>query len=182
MRFYLAGYVFLEILVFFLIGKWIGFGWTILLYLGLMAFGILMTTVLTRTLLARALQTARRTASASSITSQVVLNFFGILFLLIPGVVSTVLGLLFIIPPTQRVLGRLISAATLAIVKRRLSAVIVRISGPGATGGTPDAFSRGTGPSSARPGDTTGWGDVIDHRDDEFDNPDFTSHDVDKRA
>lgn len=181
MRFYLAGYIFLEILVFFLIGQWIGFGWTILLYLGLMAFGFFLTLVLTRTLLIRAMNTARRTASASTITSQVVLNFFGIIFLLIPGVVSTILGLLFVFPPTQAALGSLIGAATIAVAKRRLSNIMVRIYGPegtgtgvaGATGTAAHGGSvHGTSSDSHRPGEPKGWGEVIDHRDDEFDDRD----------
>jgi UPF0716 protein FxsA len=125
----LAGLVLLvlvEIAAVVAVAHWIGIGWTLLLLLGVGLLGVL--------LLRREGSRAWRGFSTAVAQGRPpgrealdgVLILLGALLIAFPGFVSDVLGLLCILPPTRRLLGRVLVGWALT----RGRATIVRVRSP----------------------------------------------------
>jgi UPF0716 protein FxsA len=109
-----------EIAVFVLLGRWIGFGWTVLLLLAASLLGVL----LLRREGMRAWRRFRAAAEAGRPPGEQVtdglVGLGGGLLLAVPGLVSGAAGLLVVLPPVRRWARRRVQAAT----ERRVSAVV----------------------------------------------------------
>lgn len=134
------------------VSSWIGFGWTLLLLLG--------TTLLGGWLVRREGARAWRQFSAAVAEGRPpgraaldgMLILLGGLLVLLPGFVSDVLGLLCLLPPTRRLLGRALVGWALT----RGRATVVRVRATRGPAGTP-------GPQPGQPGQPgPGAGRVIE--------------------
>jgi UPF0716 protein FxsA len=113
-----------EVAVVAVVSSWIGFGWTLLLLLG--------TTLLGGWLVRREGARAWRSFSGAVAEGRPpgraaldgVLILIGGLLVLLPGFVSDVLGLLCLLPPTRRLLGR--ALVGWALTRGRATVVRVR--------------------------------------------------------
>ena len=113
-----------EVAVVAVVSSWIGFGWTMLLLLG--------TTLLGGWLVRREGARAWRSFSGAVAEGRPpgraaldgVLILIGGLLVLLPGFVSDVLGLLCLLPPTRRLLGR--ALVGWALTRGRATVVRVR--------------------------------------------------------
>ncbi|HZB47637.1 MAG TPA: FxsA family protein, partial [Mycobacteriales bacterium] len=113
-----------EVAVVALVSSWLGFGWTLLL--------LLATTLLGGWLVRREGARAWRSFSAAVAEGRPpgrtaldgVLILLGGLLVLLPGFVSDVLGLLCLLPPTRRLLGR--ALVGWALTRGRATVVRVR--------------------------------------------------------
>jgi UPF0716 protein FxsA len=134
-----------EVAVVAVVSSWIGFGWTLLLLLG--------TTLLGGWLVRREGSRAWRSFSAAVAEGRPpgraaldgMLILIGGLLVLLPGFISDVLGLLCLLPPTRRLLGR--ALVGWALTRGRATVVRVRAS---------------RGPAGAPPTPPTGPGRVIE--------------------
>jgi UPF0716 protein FxsA len=165
----------IEIAVLIAVGKVIGVGWTVALILGTSVLG----GWLLRTQGARAWRAFRADVNAGrppgNAATDGLLVLAGGMFMLVPGLVSDVIGLVLIAPPTRR----LARTAVLAVVTRRMSStaatslfgprrVRVRTGGAygegSAAGGHPASGPSGVGPSGVGPvgGPEAIEGEIID--------------------
>lgn len=142
-------YVVVELLAFILLGKWLGFGWTILLYLGLFILGVAIAAWQMRVLTVRVLRDRR---SPGKLTGDAALSAFGALLVALPGVVTGVVGILFMLPPTRSLARRSMGTA--------LRAKVTRLGG--------ESFIVSSRASDPQVRNIPGWGEVIDHRSEEF--------------
>ena len=151
----------IEIAVLIAVGKVIGVGWTVALILGTSVLG----GWLLRTQGARAWRAFRSEVNAGrppgNAATDGLLVLVGGMFMLVPGLVSDVIGLVLIAPPTRR----LARTAVLAVVTRRVSSSTatslfgprrVRVRYGAGSGGAYDAGSApggygGSGPSGGGP-------------------------------
>jgi len=109
-----------EFAVFVAVGRWIGFGWTILLVLAASALGL----VLLRREGMRAWRGFRSAVDAGrppgiQVTDGLV-GLAGGLLLAVPGLVTGAVGLLLVVPPVRRLARRQVQAAA----ERRVSAMV----------------------------------------------------------
>ncbi|MDN6704828.1 FxsA family protein [Corynebacterium glyciniphilum] len=155
-------YIVAEILVFFLLGSWIGFGWTILLVLATFIGGMMLAGWQFRELVRRSM-TDR--AHPGQLTADAALSAVGAVLVALPGLVTAVLGIVLLLPPTRSLVRRGLGGA----LRRRITSF----------GGA--SFTTVSGVSMPQTKDVDGWGEVIDHRADEFDDRD-DSNDRDDRA
>lgn len=148
-------YVVIELLAFMLLGQWLGFGWTILLYLAMFILGILIAMWQMRALTARVLRDRR---SPGKLTGDAALSAFGAMLVALPGLVSGVIGIFFMLPPTRSLVRRTMGSA--------MRAKITQLGG--------ESFVVTSRFSQPEVRDMPGWGEVIDHRTEEFgdDEPD----------
>jgi len=125
-----------EVAVVVTVSSWIGFGWTLLL--------LLVTTLLGGWLVRREGVRAWRSFSGAVAEGRPpgraaldgVLILLGGLLVLLPGFVSDVLGLLCLLPPTRRLLGR--ALVGWALTRGRASVIRVRAGrGPAGAPGPP---------------------------------------------
>lgn len=148
----LAIYFVVEILAFVAVGSWIGFGWALLALGGLFFAGVLIASVEVRRLTERAMADAREVsdmrdeeqarralASAGTMVADSAMLMVGSVLLALPGFVTSVLGLLCIIPPTRAVLKKIGGGAMLAWFEKMSTdgMIIVQrrgVSFPGAPG------------------------------------------------
>jgi UPF0716 protein FxsA len=87
-----------------------------------------------------------------------VLVFVGGLFLILPGVISDVIGVLLLLPFTRK----LVSRALRSYLERKLRTGAITVQGVGIPGFQPGGFQPGGGPGEARPRPYGyGSGDVI---------------------
>jgi UPF0716 protein FxsA len=122
-----------EVAVVAVVSAWIGFGWTLLL--------LLATTLLGGWLVRREGARAWRSFSAAVAEGRPpgqaaldgMLILIGGLLVLLPGFVSDVLGLLCLLPPTRRLLGRALVGWALT----RGRATVVRVRSTRGPGGPP---------------------------------------------
>lgn len=147
---FLLGYLLIELVTFIALGWAIGFGWALLVVLGLFILGIAVAMWQMRSLATRVTQ---RTDRPGALTGDAALSCVGAVLVALPGIVSSVLGLLFLLPPTRSLLRRSISARAQRALQNFGGSSFITVSGFGA-------------PQSK---DIPGWGQVIDHRDDESD-------------
>lgn len=117
-------YVVVEVAALWAVASWIGVGWAILLVMLGTAAGVIAFGTQTRRLvesLSRG-RTGERASGARGPARQLAegsLSATGVGLLLVPGLVTSVLGLLLLLPPTRRLLG----PAVVALGMRRLSVV-----------------------------------------------------------
>jgi UPF0716 protein FxsA len=130
-----------EVAVVAVVSSWIGFGWTLLLLLG--------TTLLGGWLVRREGARAWRSFSAAVAEGRPpgraaldgVLILIGGLLVLLPGFVSDLLGLLCLLPPTRRLLGRALVGWALT----RGRATVVRVRATRGPAGAPPPWPPGAG-------------------------------------
>ncbi|KAB1503620.1 FxsA family protein [Corynebacterium sp. 320] len=144
-------YLIVEALAFYLVGKWIGFGWTVLLLVALFVVGMFLAAQQIRAIAVRALNC---TEQPGKLTADAALSVVGALAVALPGLVTSVLGVLLLIPTTRAIARRIMGSAARAALARFGGSAFVTATRYGA----PEASNR-----------IPGWGEVIDHRDDEFD-------------
>lgn len=116
-----VAYLVLEAVVFYLVALWIGVGWALLAFFGLMVVGGLFGMSQLRSVAGRAAQaahTAQDTGSTGTNAAQVRpgrtagdlgLIMAGTLLAATPGFVTGIIGLLFIFPPTRTLLRRFVA-------------------------------------------------------------------------
>jgi UPF0716 protein FxsA len=102
-RLLLFGYPLLELLTAYFVAQWIGWGWTLLLLLAGFPIGF--------AIMRNASDAAMRDLSSAQNGTEVdagrhALTFVGGLLFLVPGFWSDLLGLLLVLPPTQRLRRR----------------------------------------------------------------------------
>lgn len=98
MPMYILTYFLVEALAFFLVAKAIGVGWALLAIFALMALGGALATLALRSELAKA---ARGRTSMGKLAGDSALLMVGWAFCIIPGFMSSLLGLLLIFTPTR---------------------------------------------------------------------------------
>ncbi|MGJ4049533.1 FxsA family protein [Corynebacterium macclintockiae] len=140
MQFLPAAYLVVEVIAFILLGQWIGWLWALLLLLGLFVLGIAVATWQMRELTVRALQ---HNDQPGKLSADMALSMVGAVGVAVPGIVSSFLGLLFLIPPTRTVIRKMLGQAA----RRSL-----------------ESFGVTTYSRVNRIQDSNGWGEVIDHR------------------
>lgn len=145
-----AAYLIVEIIAFILLGMWLGFGWALLLVFALFVAGMIVSAWQIRSLAQRA---ASQKDNPGKITADAALSVVGSLGVALPGVVSSIFGLLLLLPPTRALTRKLIGSAA----RRGLERI----------GGSAFTTATAYGAPQAR-NHIPGWGEVIDHRDDEF--------------
>lgn len=146
-------YIVVEILVFFLLGTWIGFGWTILLVLATFIGGMLLAGWQFRELVRRSMTDA---SHPGRLTADAALSAVGAVLVALPGLVTAVFGIVLLLPPTRSLVRRGLGGA--------LRSKITEFGGA--------SFTTVSGVSMPQTRDVDGWGEVIDHRADEFDGDD----------
>ncbi|OFT90318.1 FxsA family protein [Corynebacterium sp. HMSC28B08] len=146
---FLLGYLLIELVAFLALGWAVGFGWALLIVLGLFILGIAVAMWQMRSLATRV---AQRTDRPGALTDDAALSCVGAVFVALPGLVSSLLGLLLLLPPTRALVRRIISVRAQRALQNFGGSSFVTVSGFGA-------------PQSKN---VPGWGEVIDHRDDEF--------------
>ncbi|WP_296214548.1 FxsA family protein [Corynebacterium sp. YSMAA1_1_F7] len=140
MQFLPAVYLVVEIIAFILLGVWIGWGWALLTVLGLFVLGIILATWQMRELTVRALQ---QSDNPGKLSADMALSVVGAVCVAVPGVVSSFLGLFFLIPPTRTLIRKGLGQAARRSLERFGVTTYTRVN---------------------RIQNTGGWGDVIDHR------------------
>lgn len=146
---FLLGYLLIELVAFLALGWAVGFGWALLIVIGLFILGIAVAMWQMRSLATRVTQ---RTDRPGALTGDAALSCVGAVFVALPGLVSSLLGLLLLLPPTRALVRRIISVRAQRALQNFGGSSFVTVSGFGA-------------PQSKN---VPGWGEVIDHRDDEF--------------
>ncbi|WP_158726516.1 FxsA family protein [Tomitella fengzijianii] len=134
-------YLVVEIAAVWAVTAWIGFGWAILLVMSGTAAGVIALSVKTRRWAESVSQarTAQDRARADGPRKPMQaladgsLTATGIGMLMVPGLVTSVAGLLFLFPPTRRVL----SPAVVALGLRRFPVIGVVAARSTRTGGAP---------------------------------------------
>ena len=140
MQFLPAVYLVVEIIAFILLGVWIGWGWALLLLLGLFVLGIALATWQMRELTVRALQQKGR---PGELTADMALSMVGAVGVAVPGIVTSFLGVFFLIPPTRTLIRKMLGQAARRSLER---------------------FGVNTYSRVSHIQNSGGWGDVIDHR------------------
>lgn len=101
-----------EVVVFVAVGRWIGFGWALLLLVGSGVAGLVALRVVGlstwRRLREQAVTRGSGAAQAREALAGVGVRILGAMLLILPGFVSSVAGALLLVPPLGRVVGRLI--------------------------------------------------------------------------
>lgn len=151
-------YIVIEILVFVLVGQWIGFGWTVLLVLATFIGGMVLAGWQFRELVRRSM-TDR--AHPGRLTADAALSAVGAVLVALPGLFTAVLGILLLLPPTRAVVRRLLGGA----LRSRITSF----------GGA--SFTTVSGVSMPQTRDVDGWGEVIDHHSNEFGDDDQDDRD-----
>lgn len=103
----LLPYILVEFLAFYLLATWLGLGWAILVLI-IAFFGGLFLAAYEMRSISRALAT-NPNLNAGRAAGNYGLVGTGALLLALPGVVTTFLGLLFIIPPTRALIRRFLA-------------------------------------------------------------------------
>lgn len=153
-------YVVVEVLVFFLVGKWLGFGWAF--------FGVLVTPIIGVMLAGGAFRRLRqripsqRSApkTTDTFTADMAVTVLTGALLVIPGIFTFILGLLMFLPPVRGLVSSLLGE-TLGLRVMTIGERFTRSRRTRTAAGDADA----TGADHGGPAD---WGEVIDHRSDEF--------------
>ncbi|MEJ9080941.1 FxsA family protein [Gordonia malaquae] len=155
-RLLLAGYVVVEIAAFAALTYFLGFGWALLITLGAAAVGFAVLGRRARGLTADLRRASRREPTDGEPASDAALFAGAALFTILPGVVSTMVGLVLMTPPVRRMLAPAVERSLV----RRASFVVA---------GVPSGMGR-------RYVDGTVEGDVVDQTSDVVDitprNPD----------
>jgi len=140
MQFLPAVYLVVELIAFILLGVWIGWGWALLILLGLFVLGLALATWQMRELTVRALSQNDR---PGALTADMALSMVGAVGVAVPGIVSSFLGIFFLIPPTRTLIRKMLGQAARRSLERFGVTTYTRVN---------------------RIQNSGGWGDVIDHR------------------
>lgn len=161
-RFAFAIYVIVEVLAVAIVGAAIGAGWTIILLIAGSAAGMVLFAAQARKVIDGIGQVSRGERTASGMVADSTLGAAGVSLLLIPGLVTSLLGILALLPPTRWLLRPLV----LAIARRRSPMVANLVGEKGAAGPLDNGFEEfvrrqsagGPGPS----GHVVVDGEVVD--------------------
>jgi UPF0716 protein FxsA len=104
-RLLIFGYPLLEIATIYVVALWIGWGWTLLLVLAGIPIGFAVMRNAGDAAM-RDMEKAARTGEPIADSGRHALTFVGGLMFLIPGFWTDLLGLLLVLPPTQRLFRR----------------------------------------------------------------------------
>ncbi|MGV0383961.1 FxsA family protein [Corynebacterium sp. 22_2729] len=140
MQFLPAVYLVVELIAFILLGVWIGWGWALLILLGLFVLGLALATWQMRELTVRALSQNDR---PGALTADMALSMVGAVGVAVPGIVSSFLGIFFLIPPTRTLIRKMLGQAARRSLERFGVTTYTRVN---------------------RIQNSGGWGEVIDHR------------------
>lgn len=140
MQFLPAVYLVMELIAFILLGVWIGWGWALLILLGLFVLGLALATWQMRELTVRALSQNDR---PGALTADMALSMVGAVGVAVPGIVSSFLGIFFLIPPTRTLIRKMLGQAARRSLERFGVTTYTRVN---------------------RIQNSGGWGEVIDHR------------------
>lgn len=140
MQFLPAVYLVVELIAFILLGVWIGWGWALLILLGVFVLGLALATWQMRELTVRALSQNDR---PGALTADMALSMVGAVGVAVPGIVSSFLGIFFLIPPTRTLIRKMLGQAARRSLERFGVTTYTRVN---------------------RIQNSGGWGDVIDHR------------------
>lgn len=114
-RFAFAIYIVVEVLAIAAVGSAIGAGWTIILLIAGSGLGMLLFAAQTRKVIDGIGKVSRGERTASGVVADSTLGAAGVGLLLIPGLVTSIIGILALLPPTRWLLRPLV----LAIARRR---------------------------------------------------------------
>ncbi|WP_225990275.1 FxsA family protein [Corynebacterium sp. 11A] len=106
-------YIVGEILAFYLVGRWIGFGWAILLLGLLFILGFVFANYEMRAIVRRAASNPTA-ARPGQVVGDYGLLFAGLVGVALPGYITSITGLLCILPPTRAVIRRVMARTTMA--------------------------------------------------------------------
>jgi UPF0716 protein FxsA len=148
-------YVLVELAVVVALASTIGFGWTLLIVLAMFFGGLAVAGSQIKRQIQR-LQSGRLTTPQGAVTDGALIAL-GTVLMVAPGLVTSALGLLLLLPPTRAVARPVLTAMAARSISRRVPLVTVVSTGPG-------GFATDT-PSSP-PGDYID-GEVIDVTEDE---------------
>ncbi|BBX73294.1 FxsA family protein [Mycobacterium shinjukuense] len=127
----LLGYAVVELMVLVGLAATIGFGWTALVLLGTFLLGVTVLAPLGGLQLARRLLRLRSGAPRSALGDGFLISVASVL-VLVPGVATTALGLLLLVPPVRAVACTgLAAAATRGLLGHAPSAADVPVGGDG---------------------------------------------------
>lgn len=128
-RLAIVAYLVVEIAAFWALTHFLGFGWALLITIGAAAVGFAVLGRRARTLTADLRRATRREPTDARPAGEGVLFAGAALFTILPGVVSTVVGLILMTPPARRVLRPAVEAGMIRRASRLVSGV--RASGLG---------------------------------------------------
>ncbi|MBF0582044.1 MULTISPECIES: FxsA family protein [Corynebacterium] len=166
MPLFAAAYLIVEVIAFILLGMWIGFGWALLAIIGLFVAGLAIASWQFRALTQRATQQAEHPEGGhpGRLTGDLALTFVGSLLVAVPGVVSSLAGIFFLLPPTRALIRKGIGAGARAALARFADSTFTSVYGVARPGSKADRREQ----RSSQP---QGWGEVIDHREGESHRP-----------
>ena len=133
-RFAFAIYVVVEVLAIAAVGSAIGAGWTLLALIAGSGLGMVLFAAQARKVIEGISQVSRGQRTASGVVADSTLGAAGVGLLLIPGLVTSVLGILALLPPTRWLLRPFV----LAIARRR-SVMVATLVGERGTAGPLDS-------------------------------------------
>lgn len=161
-------YLIAEIAVFIALGEWIGYGWTILMVLGLFIVGLVFAAIEFKRIYQKLLLDTSRTLTefgqkhpeeaikrsakgAGHFVADSAILLVGSWLIALPGVVSTVVGFLMVLPPTRWLIRKSGSVALLNRLRNFSDRSMMAVSQYGMNPGAPGAGA-GAGGSSGFPG------------------------------
>jgi UPF0716 protein FxsA len=147
-------YLVVEIAVFILLGQWIGFGWAVLIALVTPFIGMPVARRALGAMRRRSPGQRSRSAQTDAYVADIAVTMIAAALLVVPGIASFVVGLVLLIPPVRSLVGHRVGKS----LGLQVVSFGSRFSG-GPTGG--DGGRGGTDGAGS-------WGEVIDHRGDEF--------------
>ncbi|WP_024796324.1 FxsA family protein [Tomitella biformata] len=150
-----AIYVLVEVLAIAAVGAAIGAGWAITLLIAGSAAGMLLFAAQTRKVIDGIGKVSRGERSAGGVVADSTLGAAGVGLLLVPGLVTSVLGIIALLPPTRWLLRPL----ALAAARRRSPMVATLVGERGAAGPLDNGFDEFVRRQSA--GGTTPTGDFV---------------------
>lgn len=164
-----AAYLIVEVIAFILLGLWIGFGWALLAIIGVFIAGLAIASWQFRALTRRATEQAEHPDQArpGRLTADLALTFVGAMLVAVPGFVTSLMGIFFLLPPTRGLVRKGIGAGARATLTRFADNTFTNVYGVARPGSKAARREDAANHSSNKP---QGWGEVIDHRDAE--NPD----------
>ncbi|MDN6813318.1 MAG: FxsA family protein [Corynebacterium variabile] len=154
-------YLIAEVVVFILLGQWIGFGWAFPILIFSPFIGFLLARGAFRRMRARMPSQRSTSKSTDTFTADIAVTVITGILLVTPGILTFVLGLFLLLPPVRSLLASRLGNS----LGLRVMSLGERFTVGGASfrrGGT----DRTTGEDATSTG---GWGDIIDHRSTEFD-------------
>lgn len=164
-RLALSAYLIVEISVFVAMVVWLGFGWAVLISLGAALLGFVMLRSQGRKVFEDLRRAGRNEVDPGAPLTDSAVLAGATLLMVIPGVVSTVIGIVALFGPVRRALRPAVTALGLArmtTLMERGSLMTMNVTGSSATGSSrPDWGGQGWG-GQGWGGPTVVDGDVVD--------------------